>query len=248
MAALHVGRIVAIIFALTLSSACHAAMDCATASERKAAVEQLTRNVDWFLSIVEDVPTGVAQQFRAVDTSDERAFRNALSHPLWHASKIRDKAADVKDSLAITLVQTPDWRIKRAIMALGYAASLTEELSSYADKIPDAASLTCSSGCSTTRSWPLYCSGTPFAWWIIANDRSPHHSKPPAGTEWMAPAVADRNRRTCSLACGRLAAAGSERHGSQSVFLRPRHRKRIRGWTMPSLPNGAIGKTAGARL
>jgi hypothetical protein len=96
----------------------------------------LTSEVDWFLSIVEEVPAGVAQQFRAVDVSDRRAFRNAISHPLWSANKIRRKAADIKDSLTLTLIQTSDWRIKRAIMALGYSASLLGELSEYADKNP----------------------------------------------------------------------------------------------------------------
>jgi hypothetical protein len=129
----HIGRIAATVFALTLSSASHAMMDCANAWQRKASVDQLTRDVDWFLSIVEDVPAGVAQQFLAVDITDERAFRNAISHPLWQANKIRN---DIKDSLAITLVQTPEWRIKRAIMALGSGAFLIDELNDYGDKNP----------------------------------------------------------------------------------------------------------------
>ena len=104
--------------------------------QRKASVDELTRGVDWFLSIVEEVPAGVAQQFRTVDITDERAFRNALSHPLWQANKIRDKALDIGDSLALTLTQTPDWRIKRAIIALGTGASLVDELGEYANKNP----------------------------------------------------------------------------------------------------------------
>jgi hypothetical protein len=135
--ALDISRVAATVFALTLSSASHAmTMECANASQRKASVGQLTSDIDWFLSIVEEVPAGVSQQFRAVDITDKRAFRNAVSHPLWQANNIRNKAADIKDSLAITLTQTPDWRIKRAIMALGSGASLADELSEYADKNP----------------------------------------------------------------------------------------------------------------
>jgi hypothetical protein len=111
-------------------------MECATASQRKASVDELTRDIDWFLSIVEEVPAGVAQQFDAVKITDERAFRNAISHPLWQANKIRNEAADIKRSLALTLTQTPDSPIKRAIMALGSSVSLVEELSAYADKNP----------------------------------------------------------------------------------------------------------------
>jgi hypothetical protein len=132
--ALDISRIAATVFALTLSSASHA-MECANASQRKASVDELTRDIDWFLSIVEEVPAGVAQQFEAVKITDERAFRNAISHPLWRANKIRNEAADIKRTLALTLT-TPDWRIKRAIMALGSSASLVEELSEYADKNP----------------------------------------------------------------------------------------------------------------
>ena len=137
MATALVSRIAATVFALMLSSASHAAtMECANASQRKASVGQLTSDIDWFLSIVEDVPAGVAQQFGAIDITDERAFRTAITHPLWQANTIRNKAADIKDSLALTLTQTPDWRIKRAIMALGTGASLVAELSEYADKNP----------------------------------------------------------------------------------------------------------------
>jgi hypothetical protein len=135
--ALDISRIVATVSALTLSSASHAmTMECANDSQRKAFVGQLTNDVDWFLSIVEEVPPGVAQQFRAIDVSDRRAMQNAFSHPLWQANKIRDTAADIKDSLALTLTQTPDWRIKRAIMALGSSVSLVDELSEYANKNP----------------------------------------------------------------------------------------------------------------
>lgn len=96
----------------------------------------MTDDIDWFLSIVEEVPAVAAQQFDAVRITDERAFRNAISHPLWQANKIRNQAADIKRTLALTLTQTPDWRIKRAIMALGSSAYLVEELSEYADKNP----------------------------------------------------------------------------------------------------------------
>lgn len=113
-----------------------ATMECKDRVQREASVTQLTSDIDWFLSIVEDVPAGVAQQFRAVDITDRRAFQTAISHPLWQASVIRDRAADIKDSLALILSQTSDWRIKRAIMALGYSVSLTEELSAYADRNP----------------------------------------------------------------------------------------------------------------
>jgi hypothetical protein len=135
--ALNISRIAATVFALTLSSASDAmAVECASESQRKASVGQLTSDIDWFLSIVEEVPAGVAQQFKAVKITDQRAFRNAISHPLWGANKIRNEASNIKGSLAFTLTQTPDWRIKRAIEALGSGGSLINELSQYADNNP----------------------------------------------------------------------------------------------------------------
>lgn len=124
------------VFALTLSASHAMTMECANASQREASVNELTSDIDWFLSIVEEVPAGVAQQLRAIDVTDNRAIRNAMSHPLWKANKIRDAAADIKDKLAPTLTQTPDRRIKQAIRALGNSAFFVRLLSEYADKNP----------------------------------------------------------------------------------------------------------------
>jgi hypothetical protein len=133
--ALDISRIAAMVFALTLSSASNAmTMKCENPSQRKASVDQVTNDIDWFLSVVEDVPASVARQFR--DFSDERAVQNATSHPLWQANKIRNEAAALKETLANTLIRTPHRRIKWAIMALGRGARFKEELRGYADKNP----------------------------------------------------------------------------------------------------------------
>lgn len=133
--AIEISRIATTVFLLTLSSASHAmTWECANASQRKASVDQLINDIDWFLSIVEEVPVGVAQQFRGF--SDERALQNAISHPLWQANKIRKEAAALKETLANTLIRTPHRRIKWAIMALGRGARFKEELRDYADKNP----------------------------------------------------------------------------------------------------------------
>ena len=86
-------------------------MACATQAQRETAVQRLNESIDWFLSIVEEVPEGVSRQFRDVDVRDEKAVRQAIAHSLWGAYRVRFKAAS----------------------ALTQSVYLVSELSDYAD-------------------------------------------------------------------------------------------------------------------
>ena len=58
-----VGACCGLILAL-LAPAQAFAVACATESQRKIEIERLNSSVNWFLSVVEEVPEGVARQFR----------------------------------------------------------------------------------------------------------------------------------------------------------------------------------------
>jgi hypothetical protein len=51
---------------------------CATQAEREKHVKQVNQSLDWFLAIVEEVPEGLAKQFRAI--------RSKSARPLWPIS------------------------------------------------------------------------------------------------------------------------------------------------------------------
>jgi hypothetical protein len=111
------------------------AMACATEEQRKLELGKLDKAIDWFLSIVEEVPEGIARQFRDIDFSDERTARRAIAHPLWRAHEIREGGAEIKGKLR------PSWpgghtpqevRLKGAITALKASASFSVALSDYA--------------------------------------------------------------------------------------------------------------------
>jgi hypothetical protein len=88
-----------------LASAQARGMECATEAQRKVEIEELDASIDWFLSIVEEVPEGIARQFRAAAQRDEKfrrdekAFSQAIAHPLWAAHRIREEGADIKREL-----------------------------------------------------------------------------------------------------------------------------------------------------
>jgi hypothetical protein len=113
---------------------------CATEEQRKIEIETLNKSVDWFLSIVEEVPEGVAQQFRAAVTGraadvsgpDMNAFRQAIAHPLWATHMIRETGADIKRELRPQTPDTPVAQLHRAISALEKSASFILQLSDYA--------------------------------------------------------------------------------------------------------------------
>jgi hypothetical protein len=102
--------------------------------------ERLNKSVDWFLSIVEDVPEGVAQQFRAAVTGraadvnglDMNAFRQAIAHPLWATHMIRETGADINRELRPQTPDTPVAQLHRAISALEKSAMFILQLSDYA--------------------------------------------------------------------------------------------------------------------
>jgi hypothetical protein len=121
---------------LTLLGSAQAEMTCATEVQRKLEVEKLYERIDWFLAIVEEVPEGIAGQFRRLDLSDERATRQAFAHPLWRAHTIREGGATIKHALGPQRPDTPESRLKRAIIALGNSASFAVNLSDYADRNP----------------------------------------------------------------------------------------------------------------
>jgi hypothetical protein len=106
---------------------------CATEAQRKIEIEKLDKSIDWFLSIVEEVPEGIARQFRdAADDwrRDDRALSQAITHPLWAAHVIREAGADIKRKLRPTH-DTPVLHLKAAISALGEDASFRGYLSDY---------------------------------------------------------------------------------------------------------------------
>jgi hypothetical protein len=108
-------------------------VECATEPQRKIEIEKLNESVDWFLSIVEEVPEGIARQFRAVKPrGDENAFRQAVTHPLWAAHRIRKAGADIKRELRPRTPDTPEANLRGAIGALKNSAWFSVELSDYA--------------------------------------------------------------------------------------------------------------------
>jgi hypothetical protein len=119
---------------LVLLGPAHGKIACATQAQRETAVKRLNASIDWFLSIVEEVPKGVARQFSNVDVRDEKAVRQAIAHPLWGAYRVRFKAASLKDTLVFDEVRdSRELRVKRAISALTQSVYLVSELSDYAD-------------------------------------------------------------------------------------------------------------------
>lgn len=108
---------------------------CDTAAERKLEIERLDESIDWFLSIVEEVPEGVARQFRAAAginwRRNEEALNQAIAHPLWAAHEIRETGANIKRTLRPTH-DMPVAHLKAAISALEQNASFRVELSAYA--------------------------------------------------------------------------------------------------------------------
>jgi hypothetical protein len=115
-------------------------VECAAEPQRKIEIETLSKSVDWFLSIVEDVPEGVAQQFRAAVTGraadvnglDMNAFRQAIAHPLWATHMIRETGADINRELRPQTPDTPVAQLHRAISALEKSAPFILQLSDYA--------------------------------------------------------------------------------------------------------------------
>jgi hypothetical protein len=108
-------------------------VECATEAQRKIEIERLNDSVDWFLSIVEEVPEGIARQFRAVKPrGDENAFRQSVTHPLWAAHRIREAGADIKRELRPRTPDTLEGNLGGAIRALKNSASFSVQLSDYA--------------------------------------------------------------------------------------------------------------------
>jgi hypothetical protein len=117
-----------------LLGSAHGKIACATPEQRATAAQRVHESIDWFLSIVEDVPEGVARQFRGVDIRDEQAVRRAIAHPLWAAYRVRFAAANLKTTLVFDKDRdNRQARVKRAISALTQSVYLVGELSDYAD-------------------------------------------------------------------------------------------------------------------
>jgi hypothetical protein len=117
-----------------LASAQARGVECATEAQRKIEIEKLNESVDWFLSIVEEVPEGIARQFRATASRpDETAFRQAFAHPLWRAHTVRDTGADIKRALHPRVPDTPEGRLRMAIFALQRSAWFSVALNDYLD-------------------------------------------------------------------------------------------------------------------
>jgi hypothetical protein len=110
-------------------------VECATEVQRKIEIERLNDSVDWFLSIVEEVPEGIARQFRAltdVKRRDEKALSQAIVHPLWAAHWVREAGADIKRELRPRTPDTPEGNLHGTIWALKKSASFSVQLSDYA--------------------------------------------------------------------------------------------------------------------
>jgi hypothetical protein len=116
------------------------AVACATELQRKIEIERLNSSVNWFLSIVEEVPEGVARQFRdavtgnatAVDGPEMNAFRQAITHPLWATHMLRETGADIGRELRPQTPDTPIAQLHRAISALEKSAPFILQLRDYA--------------------------------------------------------------------------------------------------------------------
>jgi hypothetical protein len=116
-----------------LASAQARGVECATEAQRKIEIESLNESVDWFLSIVEEVPEGIARQFGAAKADDEKVFRQAIAHPLWYAYKVREAGDNIKRALRPWMYDTPKDRLQAAIIALQYSAAFSVALNDYLD-------------------------------------------------------------------------------------------------------------------
>jgi hypothetical protein len=113
---------------------------CDTQAGRDSNVAELEKRIDSFLSIVEEVPEGVARQFREIKVRDDQAFQEAVTHPLWLPYNIREGAAKMKRELKLSSSPsdiTRGWRTIRAINALSESISFRDKLSEYAQANPD---------------------------------------------------------------------------------------------------------------
>jgi hypothetical protein len=128
-----IGMMVAALIVAAISTA-QAQTACATEAQRKVEIDKLNESVDWFLSIVEEVPEGIARQFRAIKPFDEQALLQASAHPLWKAHKVREEGADIKRALRSPWTQTPEDRLRAAIFALQRSAWFSVTLSDYGDQ------------------------------------------------------------------------------------------------------------------
>jgi hypothetical protein len=125
-----------IIFVWLVPAQAFGAVECATEAQRKIEIEKLNESVDWFLSIVEEVPEGIARQFRDVAVNwqrDDKALSQAIAHPLWEAHQIRVAGAGIKNELR-PRTSTPEANLVGAIRALRDSASFSVQLSDYADR------------------------------------------------------------------------------------------------------------------
>jgi hypothetical protein len=130
--------VIGILFALlVLLGPAQGRIACGTQAQRETEVQRLNQSINWFLSLVEEVPEGVARQFREVDVRDEKAVRQAIAHPLWGAYRVRYKVANLKSSLVHDKFRdNRELRVKRAISALTQSVYLVTELSDYGDANP----------------------------------------------------------------------------------------------------------------
>ena len=122
-----VGTCCGLIFVL-LAPAQAFAVACATEPQRKIEIERLNSSVNWFLSIVEEVPEGVARQFRDAVTGNATAV-DALSAS---ASAARLTGADIERELRPQTPDTPIAQLHRAISALEKSAPFILQLRDYA--------------------------------------------------------------------------------------------------------------------
>jgi hypothetical protein len=113
--------------------------NCATEAERKLEIEKFNETIDWYLSQVEEVPEGIARQFKDVVRGDPRtppkAVREAYTHPLWRAHWVRASGADLKRVLGgPQYLDTPETRLKGAIKALEESGGFGLKLQQYAEQ------------------------------------------------------------------------------------------------------------------
>jgi crotonobetainyl-CoA:carnitine CoA-transferase CaiB-like acyl-CoA transferase len=111
-------------------------MACAARTQRETHIRKVNERLDWFLSIVEEVPEDVARQFDLA-TKHHLAWKEAIAHPQFRASQIRVGAADIKRVLGPPPQRdTRAWRARDAIAALAFGAELLGSLELYAVSNP----------------------------------------------------------------------------------------------------------------
>jgi hypothetical protein len=108
----------------------HGELACATQMQQETHIQKVNKLLDWFLSIVDEVPEDIARQFKDAHALDDKAWQVIRAHPLWRAHEIRVGAAQIRSALGPR--DSRRSRARHSIASLAFSAELFSALELYA--------------------------------------------------------------------------------------------------------------------